>query len=395
MRIHSFKQQLLTQLKAPKTLTSTLFNGLKLAYQEHQQPTSQPSNTQQTIIGWTHFIRGRILKDLTNTMSNFYRASTQPSQRFSGISWTKAVVIFMLEAHVTEWKYRCELNFKPKSILHNNQYISFHKRPLLITVNHFLSKMESLSLSKQKWCLDSKEEYQLLSVKQLTQWITNTKILFKSNRSYKTNNRKITEYFGRDSARNNNISPNTTLNKTIPGEDSNHNKLYTNSYLAKNKEWYSTIGTNIKNHSNNREEKKINNIDNLTSLLPQPTDTNQTFGNNQTKRNISKKPIRTEQKELLDKTLSQSNKNKIPTQPAILLPSSTKIARTIIKRSQKQINSSTIQNFKKSSYDRNLDSLGNNTTNNIITKNNVNQINTIYPKIHIDIKIQVSSPNGN
>ena len=149
--------------------------------------------------------------------------------------------------------------------------------------------MESLPLSKQKWFLDSKEEYQQLFVKQLTQWITNTKILFKSNRSYKTNNRKITEYFGRDSARNNNISPNTTLNKTIPGEDSNHNKLYTNSYLAKNKEWYSTIGTNIKNHSNNREEKKINNIDNLTSLLPQPTDTNQTFGNNQTKRNISKK----------------------------------------------------------------------------------------------------------
>ena len=179
-------------------------------------------------------------------MSKFYRATTQPSQRFSGIGWTKAVVTFMLETHVTEWKYRCELNFKPKSILHNNQYISFHKRSLLITVDHFLSKMERLPLSKQKWFLDSKEEYEPLSVKQLTQWITNTKILFKSNTSYKTNNRKITEYFGKDSARNNNISPNITSNKTIPGEDNNHNKLYRNSYLDKNKEWSSTIGTNIK-----------------------------------------------------------------------------------------------------------------------------------------------------
>ena len=154
---------------------------------------------------------------------------------------------------------------------------------------------------------------------------------------------------------------------------------------------YYTIVTNIKIHCNNRQEKKTNNIDNLTSILPQPTDSNQTFGNNQTKRNISKKQ-RTEQKELLDKTLSPSNKNKIPTQPSILIQSPKKIARTIIKRSQKQINSSTIQNFKKSSYDRNIDSLGNNTTTNIISKNNVNQINA---KIHIHIQIQVSSPNGN
>jgi len=137
--------------------------------------------------------------------------------------------------------------------------------------------------------LDSKEEYELLSVKTLTQWITNSKILFKSNSSYKTNDRKITEYFGKDSARNNNILPNITLNKTIPCEDNNHNKLNTNSFLDKNKEWSSTIGTNIKIHRNNREEKKTNNIDNITSILPQPTDSNQTFGNNQTKRNISKK----------------------------------------------------------------------------------------------------------
>ena len=116
--------------------------------------------------------------------------------------------------------------------------------------------MESLPLSKQKWVLDSKEEYELLSVKQLNQWITNTKILFKSNSSYKTNNRKITEYFGKVSARNNIISSNITLNKTIPREDNNHNKLNTNSFLDKNKEWSSTIGTNIKIHHSKRAGKK-------------------------------------------------------------------------------------------------------------------------------------------
>ena len=66
-------------------------------------------------------------------------------------------------------KYRYELNFQTKSILHNNQFISFDKRSPLITVDHFLSKIENLPFPKQKWFLDSKEEYPKLSVKQLTQ----------------------------------------------------------------------------------------------------------------------------------------------------------------------------------------------------------------------------------
>ena len=150
--------------------------------------------------------------------------------------------------------------------------------------------------------LDSKEEYPKLSVKQLTQWISNTKILFKTNRSYKNNNRKITEYFGKDSARENNISTNDILNKTITGEDNNNNKLFSNNYLNKNKEWFRTIGKNIDDHNNNREEQKTNYLNNLISILPQPTDTNQIFGTNQAKRNISKKH-RPAQKELLDKTI--------------------------------------------------------------------------------------------
>ena len=140
VRIQSF-HQLLTQLQTPISFTSTLINGLKTAYREHHQSPSLLPPTQQDIIGWNHFIRGRISKELTNTMTNFYRTSIQTKQRFTGIGWTKSVVKFMLETHVNEWKYRCELNFQPKSIIHDNQHMSFHKRSLLITVDHFLFKM--------------------------------------------------------------------------------------------------------------------------------------------------------------------------------------------------------------------------------------------------------------
>ena len=149
VRIQIF-QQLPTQLQSPIALTSTLIKGLKTAYREHHQSNSQISPTQQDIIGWKHFIRGRISKELTNIMTNFYQTLIKTKQRFTCIGWTKAVVQLMLETHVYEWKYRCELNSQPKSIIPDNQHMSFHERSLLITVDHFLSKMESLPFPKQK-----------------------------------------------------------------------------------------------------------------------------------------------------------------------------------------------------------------------------------------------------
>ena len=154
----------------------------------------------------------------------------------------------MLETHVNEWKYLCELNFHPNVILRNNEFMSFHKRSLLTTVDHFLSKMESLPLFK-KMFLDSKDEYQNNSVKQLSQWITNTKLLFKTNRSCKDKNRKITEYFGKDSAREDNIPKIDLINKMISGKDTTNNKPNSNNYLNnKNKKLFRTSGKNIDNH---------------------------------------------------------------------------------------------------------------------------------------------------
>ena len=51
VRIHRLSQ-LLAQSQTPTSLTTFLINGLKLAYQEHHQPTSQPSPTQHNAIGW-------------------------------------------------------------------------------------------------------------------------------------------------------------------------------------------------------------------------------------------------------------------------------------------------------------------------------------------------------
>ena len=156
-RIQSFRQ-LLTQLQTSIALPSTLIKGLKTAYREHHQSNSQIPPTQQDLIGWNQIIHGRISKELANTMTNFYQTLIQTGeQRFTGIRWTKAVVKFILKTHVYEWKYRCELNFQPKSIIHDNQHMSFHKRFLLITVDHFLTCNES----------DERKEVRIKSFQQL------------------------------------------------------------------------------------------------------------------------------------------------------------------------------------------------------------------------------------
>ena len=112
-RIQSFKQKI-AQLKTPTTLTNTLIVGLKLAYQERHYPaSSQPFPTQQNSIGWNHFIRGWLSKDLTTTMTNYYKTAAHSKQRFTGIGWTKAIIKFILETHINEWKHRCDLNFTP------------------------------------------------------------------------------------------------------------------------------------------------------------------------------------------------------------------------------------------------------------------------------------------
>ena len=50
----------------------------------------------------------------------------------------------------------------------------------------FYEKIGSLPVSKRKWCNHSEEEYKKIPAKNLKQWITNTKGLFKLNIEKKT-----------------------------------------------------------------------------------------------------------------------------------------------------------------------------------------------------------------
>ena len=182
----------------------------------------------------------------------------------------------------------------------------------------FLSKAESLSEKKiylSSILPKSIQKY----VKQLTQWITSSKIIFKTMKKYRNDNRKITDYFEReilleknDSNNNEIIVDNNTTSKNI-------NDKSCSNILEKNKRSFRIRKKQVDGNSTTLNDNKHDNSKDMHSILQLPTinksitETNNTKGSNNS--NI---PILMEQKNyyeqykaILGKNISKNfNKNK-------------------------------------------------------------------------------------
>ena len=65
------------------------------------------------MIEWNPFVRGRIHKSLTTTMTKYYRKECNTTHQFTGIEWSKEVIEFMLKTYIAEWYHLCKLNSQP------------------------------------------------------------------------------------------------------------------------------------------------------------------------------------------------------------------------------------------------------------------------------------------
>ena len=66
---------------------------------------------------------------------------------------------------------------------------------MLITIQHLHEKSENLTRQRKEWFRSSVDKHDRLNVKQLQQWIQNTKTLFKYEKLHQNNTKKITDYF--------------------------------------------------------------------------------------------------------------------------------------------------------------------------------------------------------
>ena len=63
--------------------------------------------THQQKIGWNPFVRGWVHHSLIETMIYRYRKKKRKNtHQLTDIYWTKEVIEFMLETHITKWNHR-------------------------------------------------------------------------------------------------------------------------------------------------------------------------------------------------------------------------------------------------------------------------------------------------
>ena len=103
-----------------------------------------------------------------------------------------------------------------------------------MTVDHFLSKMDNLSLQKQKDFWTLRTSIKKCPLSNLPSGYPIRNVYSTRIDPTKNNNRKIIEYFGKDFTRENNISKNNLLNKLTTVADNDNNTVHSNNYLDKN-----------------------------------------------------------------------------------------------------------------------------------------------------------------
>ena len=145
-------------------------------------------------MGWGNFSHGMLDKQFTITMTKFYNNKQRPN-KFIEHSWTKQMIIFILSSHIEEWYNRCNSNSTPNQISFRYTFMSLEKYLLLSTIDFWNSREEILPVDQKRWFNSSVDEFKKLLLRNLKQWISSTKKLFKvktTNNNYST--RKMTDY---------------------------------------------------------------------------------------------------------------------------------------------------------------------------------------------------------
>ena len=135
-----------------------------------------------------------------------------------------------------------------------------------------------------------------MSVRQLTQWKTNSKIIFKTMKNYRNDNEKIAKYFERERLPEKNYS---NHNKILIDNNTNSKDIddtpRSKNYLYKNKRSFRIREKQVEGNSTTPNDNEHDNSNDMHSMLQSPTNKKLIIEtNNTTKFNNSNIPILTE-----------------------------------------------------------------------------------------------------
>ena len=148
-----------------------------------QPPLNQLSPTflniqqHQEEIGWNHFARGRISKQLADYMKLFYHNTN--SKRTS-TSWINSMIKLNLEVHLTEWKNYCNMiqEVNPNTSKHESQLHQY----LIHDVGTHQCHAKDIQHKPCKWFAKYITEFVELNANSLERWIAIAKKVIRSTR---------------------------------------------------------------------------------------------------------------------------------------------------------------------------------------------------------------------
>ena len=143
----------------------------------------------QKIIGWNHFVRGRIATLFQPVVRSYFRRNKLPP-KFSGRYWYRHMIKALFNIHHEEWQTYCSNIHEPNPHIKNSVPV---RESLLILVSKYFNLSYNLPISKRKWFSTKIEKINLWQDNEIKRWLKTAKRLIRKsqfNSSQATNLRK-------------------------------------------------------------------------------------------------------------------------------------------------------------------------------------------------------------
>ena len=184
----------LDRLNTPPSLRNMILHHVNNYYNNDLLPDliTTPTNLilddcikKQTIIGWEHFIRGRLTLSFHPILNKYYR-SNKLGRRFKSATWYRTIIRALWQLHQQAWLDYCNIIHTPPK---STTLPSPAKITLLALVEKYILESSILPKHKKLFFACTKLQYRKWSTHELQRWLSTARKIIQR---YKMNlNKKV------------------------------------------------------------------------------------------------------------------------------------------------------------------------------------------------------------
>ena len=139
------------------------------------------------MIGWNHFIRGRLSTTFSSIIHKYY-STNKLGNKFKVSSWYRKLTVSLFQIHSTSWNTFCSSIY----IAPTKEIQPPAKESLIILIHKYYKKCTELPATKRKWFSRKLIQYEKWSISELQKWIRVARRIIRKNNQLQNNIRKLT-----------------------------------------------------------------------------------------------------------------------------------------------------------------------------------------------------------